>query len=76
MIARVVRSRLEVRLMKAEAVDTLLYGCITWCPKKPDYDRLRRVHRSILLRCLCWRTQKRGDHTLSYADALAKLPRA
>ena len=44
--------RLKVRLLKAEVVETLLYGCMTWSPKKPDYDRLRRVHRSMLLRCL------------------------
>ena len=67
-----VRLRLKVRLLKAEVVDTLLYGCMTWSPKKPDYDRLRRVHRSMLLRCLGWRKRKRYDHTLSYADALAK----
>ena len=60
-----VRLRLKVRLLKAEAVETLLYGCMTWSPKKPDYDRLRR-------RCLGWWKRKRDDHTLSYADALAK----
>ena len=26
----------------------------------------------MLLRCLGWRKRKRDDHTLSYADALAK----
>ena len=25
---------------------------MTWSLKKPDYDRLRWVHRSMLLRCL------------------------
>ena len=45
---------------------------MTWSPKKPDFDRLRRVHRSMLLRCLGWRKRKRDDHTLSYADALAQ----
>ena len=39
---------------------------------KPDYDRLRRVNHSMLLRCLGWRKRKRDDHTLPYADALAK----
>ena len=66
------RLQLKVRLLKAEVVETLLYGCMTWSPKKPDYDRLRRVHRSMLLRCLGWRKRKRDDHTLSYADALAQ----
>ena len=61
-----------MRLLKAEVVETLLYGCMTWSPNKPDYDRLRQVYHSMLLRCLGWRTRKRDDHTLSYADALAK----
>ena len=67
-----VRSWLEVRLLKYEVVEALLYGCMTWSPMKPDYDRLRRVHRSMLLRCLGWRKRKRDDHTPSYADALAQ----
>ena len=66
-----VRSRFKVRLLKAEVIETLLYGCMTWSPNKPDYDRLRRVPHSILLRCLGWRKRKRDDHTSSYANALA-----
>ena len=66
-----VRLRLKVRLLKAEVVETLRYGCMTWSPKKPDFDRLRRVHHSMILRCLGWWKRKRDDHTLSYADALA-----
>ena len=67
-----VRSRLKVRLLKAKVIETLLDGCMTWTPNKPDYDRPRRVHHSMLLRCLGWRKRKRDDHSLSYADALAK----
>ena len=67
-----VRLRLKVRLLKAEVVETITYGCMTWSPRKPDYDRLRRVQRSMLLRCLGWRKRKHDDHTLSYADALAQ----
>ena len=66
------RLRLKVRLLKAEVIETLLYGCMTWSPKKPGYDRLRQAHHSMLLRCPGWRKRKRDDHTLSYADALAK----
>ena len=54
--------RLKVRMLKADEMETLLYGCVTWSPNKPDYDRLRRVHHCILLRCLRWRKQKRDDH--------------
>ena len=45
---------------------------MTWSPNKLDDDRLRRVHHSMVLRCLGWRKRKRDDKTLSYADALAK----
>ena len=68
-----VRLRLKVRLVKAEVVEALLYGCMTWSRKKPKYDRLRRVHHSMLLRCLRWRKRNGDDHTLSHADALAKI---
>ena len=64
--------RTGVRLLKAEMIETLLYGCMTWSLNKPDYDRLPQVHHSKLLRFLGWRKRKRDDHTLSYADVLAK----
>ena len=67
-----VRLQLKVRLLKAEVIETLPYGCMTWSPNKPNYDRLRRVHHLMLLRCLGWRERKRDDHTISYANALAK----
>ena len=58
--------------MKAKVVETLLYDCMTWSLNKADYDRLRRVHHSMPLRCLAWRKRKRDDHTVSYANELAK----
>ena len=59
-------------MLKAEVIETLLYGCMTWSPNKPGHDRLQQVHHSVLLRCLGWQKRKRDHHTLSYADALAK----
>ena len=35
-----VRLRLKVRMLKAEVIETLLYGCVTRSPNKPDHDRL------------------------------------
>ena len=64
--------RLMVRLLNAEVIETLLYVCMTWSRNKPVYERLRRVHYSMILRCLGWRKRTRDDHTLSYADPLAK----
>ena len=62
-----VRLRLNERLLKAEVLEMMLYGCITWSPKPADYVSLRKVHHSMLLRCLGRRKRKREDHTLSYA---------
>ena len=59
-------------MLKAEVVETLIYGCMTWSPNKPDVGRLRRVRPSILFRCPGGRERKRHDHTPSYGDALAK----
>ena len=59
-------------MLKAEVIQTLLCGCMTWGLNKLDYDRLRRVHHSMLPRCLGWRERKRDAHTLPHADALAK----
>ena len=67
-----VRVHLKVWLLKAEVVETLVYGCMTRSQNKSDYDRLRRVHPSMLLRFIGWRKRKRDDNTLWYADALAK----
>ena len=67
-----VRLRFEVRWLKAEVAETLIYGCMTWSLNKPDYDRLQLVSHSMLVRCVGWRKRKRDDHILSYADALAK----
>ena len=39
-----VRLRRKVRMLKAEVLETLLYGCVTWSPSKADYGRLRKAH--------------------------------
>ena len=44
-----VRLRLKVRMLKAEVMETLLCGCVTWRPTKADYDRLRKVHYKMFL---------------------------
>ena len=47
-----VHLRLRVRLLKAVVIEILLYGCMTWRPNKPNYEKLRQVHHFMLLRCL------------------------
>ena len=67
------RSRLKVWLLKAKVIETILYGCTTWTLNKPDYDMLRRLHHSKLLRCLGWRKRKRDGHTFSFFFPLTLL---
>ena len=64
--------RPKVRILKAEVLETLLYGCFTWSLSKVDYGRLRKAHHQMLLQCLGWRKRKREDHILSYANELLR----
>ena len=52
-------------MLKDELMEALLYGCVAWSPSKAKYDRLRKVHHQMLLRCLAWRKRKREDDILS-----------
>lgn len=56
---------LKVRLLKAEVLEAMLFGCVTWSPNLFAYARLRNIHRSMLLRGFSWRKGRRKDHTLS-----------
>ncbi|CAM9326971.1 unnamed protein product, partial [Pylaiella littoralis] len=63
--------RLKVRLLQAEVVETLLYGCVTWNLKPAEYRKLRSAHHFFLLRCVGWKKrEERTDRPLSYAKAL------
>ena len=66
-----VRLRLKVRLLKAEVIDTLIYGYMTWSPNNPDYDKLRQLHHSMVLRC---ETEPRRPHPLVRRGAFTKTP--
>eukprot|EP00752_Nemacystus_decipiens_P017253 g15457.t1 len=52
---------LKARLLKAEAVEALLYGCVTWSPSRDHYQLLRATHHQLLLRVIGHR-RKRGNH--------------
>eukprot|EP00752_Nemacystus_decipiens_P002428 g2287.t1 len=65
---------LKARLLKAETVEALLYGCVTWSPRRDHYRLLRTTHHQLLLRVIGHR-RKRGTHRqLSYAQALKRAP--
>ena len=62
---------LKARMVKAEAVEALLYGCsTTWTFRQEHYAKLRTVHHRVLLRIIGTQC-KRPDHRMtSYNRAL------
>ena len=59
-------------MLRAEVLETMLYGCVTWSPRACHYDALRRAHHRFLTRCIGWRKHNRADHPISYLDTLLK----
>ena len=64
--------RLKARLLKAEAVEALLYGCTTWAPRNTHYGQLRATHHKLLLRVIEYRRVHGTYRQMSYAKALEK----
>ena len=63
---------LKIQMLRAEVLETMLYGCVTWSPSACHYDTLRRAHHKFLTRCIGWRKRSRADHPISYLDTLVK----
>ena len=63
---------LRIRMLKAEVLETMLYGCVTWSLRACHYDTLRRAHHRFLTRCIGWRKHHRADQPISYMDTLVK----
>ena len=65
--------RLKARLLKAEAMEALLYGCMTWAPRNAHYRQLRTTHHKLLVRVIGYH-RVYGTHRkkMSYAKALKK----
>ena len=59
-------------MLRAEVLETMLYGCVTWSPRACHYDTLRRAHHRFLTRCIGWRKNNRADHPISSLDTLVK----
>eukprot|EP00903_Cladosiphon_okamuranus_P011475 g10808.t1 len=59
--------------IKEEAVEALLYDCVTWSPRGDHYRLLQTTHHQLLLRII-GHLRKRGTHRqLSYAQALRRV---
>ena len=63
---------LKIRMLRAEVLETMLYGCVTWSPRACHYNTLHRAHHRFLTRCISWRKHNRADHPISYLDTLMK----
>ena len=43
---------LKIRMLRAEVLGTMLYGCATWSPRACHCNTLRRAHHRFLTRCI------------------------
>ena len=64
--------RLKARLLKAEAMEALLCGCMTWAPRNAHYRQLRTTHHKLLLRVIGYHRVHGTYQKMSYAKALKK----
>ena len=64
--------KLKIRMLRAEVLGTMLYGCVTWSPRACHYDTLRQTHYKFMSRCIGWRKHNRADHSIPYLDTLVK----
>ena len=62
----------KIRMLRAEELETMVYGCVAWSSRACHYDTLRRAHHSFLTRCIGWRKNNRTDHLIFYLDTLMK----
>ena len=61
---------LKLRMLKAEVMETLLYGCVTWTLGKEHFAELRTAHHRFPLRIIGFQRRQRTVHLMSYAKAL------
>ncbi|CAN0118342.1 unnamed protein product [Ascophyllum nodosum] len=55
---------LKTRMVNAEEIEALLYGCGTWTLRQELYFKFRTVHHRILL-CIIGAQRKRSDHPIT-----------
>ena len=63
---------LKIRMLRADVVETMLYGCVTWSPRACHYGTLHLSHHNFLTRCIGWRKHNRADHPISYLNTPIK----
>ena len=63
---------LKLRMLKAEVMENLLYGCVTRTLGKEHFAELRTAHNRFLLRIIGFQHRQHPDHLILYAKALTK----
>ena len=62
---------LKMRMLRAEVLEIMLYGCVMWSPRARHYGTLPRAHHRLLTRCIGWRKHIRADHPISRQEVRA-----
>ena len=61
---------LKTQMVKAEAIETLLYGCSTWAFRHEYYAKFRTVHHWVLLRTIGAQCKRQVHWMVSHNRAL------
>ena len=61
---------LKTRMVKAEAIEALLYGCSTWTLRQEHCAKLRTVHHRVLLRIIGGQRKTPDHRMISYNRTL------
>ena len=59
-------------MVKAEAIEALLYGCSTWTLRQEHYAKLRTVHHRVLLRII-GAQRMRPDHRMTSYNRVLEI---
>ena len=65
---------LKTRMVKAEAIEAVLYGCSTWTLRQEHYAKLHTVHHRVLLRII-GAQRKRPDHRMTSYNPVLGITR-
>ena len=66
---------LKLRMLKAEVMETVLYGCVTWTLGKEPFAELRTAQHRFILPIIGFQRRHRTDYLMSYAKPLEKAER-
>ena len=55
---------LRTRMLRAEVLETMLYGSVMWSPRARHYVALRQAHHSLVTRCIAWRKNSYTDRPI------------